>query len=213
MSSSDFLDEVRAFYDALAPRHHGRMGTDLTNRPVECAVLARFAELVGPGARVLDAGCGPGCVTAHLAELGLCSEGLDLSAAMLDLARAAFPDLSFRLGSLTGLDATDGSLDGVLAWYSLIHIPAEHRPAVMSELRRVLLPGGCVLLAFQVGDEILHVADPDGSNLALDFHRLDPHTVTAQLAQAGFGRHSLTVRQPLGPNEVVPQAFLIARRY
>ena len=208
----EFLDEVRTFYDALAPKHHERMGTDLTNLSVERFVLATFADLVGPGARVLDAGCGPGRVTAHLAGLGLAAEGLDLSPVMLDLARTAFPDLSFRLGSLTALDVPDGGLAGILAWYSFIHIPPEHRAAVMSELRRVLVPGGCVLLAFQVGDEVLQVVDPDGSDIALGFHRLDPDAVTAHLVEAGFERVLLTVREPERPREVVPQALLIARR-
>ncbi len=201
---SEFLDEVRAFYDALAPKHHARMATDLAQLPMERAALAAFAELVGPGARVLDAGCGPGKVTAHLAGLGIAAEGLDLSPVMLDLARAAFPDLSFRLGSLTALDVLDGSLDGILSWYSLIHIPPAHRLPVMSELHRVLVPGGFVLLAFQVGDDVRHVVDPDGSDIALDFHRLDPDTVIAQLAEVGFELYSLTVRPAVGPERSGP---------
>jgi ubiquinone/menaquinone biosynthesis C-methylase UbiE len=209
---AEFLEEVRAFYDALAPKHHERMATDLAKLPAERAVLAQFAQLVGPGARVLDAGCGPGRVTAHLAGLGLAVEGLDLSPVMLDLARAVFPHLSFRLGSLTSLDAPGASLDGILSWYSLIHIPPAHRPGVMSELRRVLVPGGFALLAFQVGDDVRHVVDPDGSDIALDFHRLNPDVVTAQLSDAGLERVSLTLRQPEPPYESVPQALLLARR-
>ncbi len=212
MTEPDFLAEVRTFYDVLAPKHHARMGTDLAISPVERSVLSLFADLLGPGARVLDAGCGPGRITAHLAQLGLAVEGLDLSAAMLDLARAAFPELSFRLGSLTALDVADGSLDGVLCWYSLIHVPPAHRPAVMSDLCRVVVPGGLLLLAFQVGTDVRHVVDPDGSDIALDFHRLDPDTVTAQLADAGFEPVSLTVRPPVPDRELVPQASLIARR-
>lgn len=166
----------------------------------------------GPGGRVLDAGCGPGAVTAHLASLGLAAEGLDLSASMLDLARVAHPNLSFRLGSLTALDAADGSLAGILAWYSLIHIPPEHRLHVMSELHRVLVPDGFVLLAFQVGTDLCHVIDPNGSDITLDFYRLDPEMITAQLFEAGFERVALTVRPPQPPGEGVPQASLIARR-
>lgn len=209
---TDFLDEVRAFYDALAPKHHDRMGTDLSIFPVERSVLALFADLLGPGARVLDAGCGPGRVTAHLARLGLAAEGLDLSPVMLDLARAAFPELSFRLGSLTALDVADESLDGILCWYSLIHIPPAHRPAVLSELSRVLVPGGLALVAFQVGDHVRHVTDPDGFDVALDFYRLNPDTIRAQLADAGFEWASLTVRPPDPARELVPQASVIARR-
>lgn len=209
---NDFLGEVRAFYDALAPKHHERMGTDPAIFPVERSVLALFADLLRPGARVLDAGCGPGRVTAHLAKLGLAAEGLDLSPAMLDLARAGFPDLSFRLGSLTALPVADESLDGVLCWYSLIHIPPAHRPAVLSEVYRVLVPGGLVLVAFQVGDDVRHVTDPDGSDVALDFYQLNPDTLQAQLAEAGFEWVSLTMRPPDPARELVLQASVLARR-
>lgn len=82
----------------------------------------------------------------------------------------------------------------------------------MSELHRVLVLGGFVLLAFQVGDDTQHVVDPDGGPIALDVHRLDPDALGVQLAEAGFERVSLTVRQPEGIYESVPQALLLARR-
>ena len=71
---------------------------------------------------------------------------------MVAEARRRNPDLNFQVGSMTDIDLADGRLDGICAWYSVIHVPDELLPDVFSEFRRVLRPGGWALLAFQVGD-------------------------------------------------------------
>lgn len=210
MGGAEFLGEARAFYDALAEDYEDRLATDLTTMPVDRGMLAAFAELVGAGP-VADVGCGPGRVTAHLASLGLEVRGIDLSPVMVALARRRVPGLRFDEGSMTDLDAGEGSLAGVVAYYSLIHIPAPHRPAVVAEFHRVLAPGGHLLLAFQVGDEILHVSAPDGRPVSVDVHRLDPEAICALLAEAGFSVVAQMIRAPAGP-ERVPQAVVLARR-
>jgi SAM-dependent methyltransferase len=62
------------------------------------------AGLVGPPARVLDAGCGTGRVAIRLAELGYAVMGVDLDASMLLQAREEAPDLDWRVGDLAELD-------------------------------------------------------------------------------------------------------------
>jgi SAM-dependent methyltransferase len=184
---------------------------------VERSVLSLFAELVGPGAQVLDAGCGPGRVTAHLVDLGLAARGIDLSPVMVGIARAAFPALTFEVGSLTALDVPDESLDGLLVWYSLIHVAADSRPDVLTECRRVLKPGGVVLVAFQVGDETTWIDAPDGRRfddgrpIGLGFHRLSPEVIWRQIQDVRFVRYSSLVRAPY-PDEVREQAYLIATK-
>lgn len=217
MNEPSFLAEVREFYDELAVDYVDRMSSYLDDRPVDRAMLAAFAELVGPGRSVLDIGCGPGRLTAHLVSLGLDCRGIDLSATMVALARAAWPEHRFDVGSMTELAADDGSSDGILCWYSLIHVPPEARAGVLAEFRRVLRPGGHALFAFQVGDDVLDVAAPDGrpsstgSRLALGFHRIRPETLAAQLDACGFTRVCMAVRESAG-HESTPQSFLIVRR-
>lgn len=216
MTQPNFLVETRAFYDALAVDYEHRMGTNLDGLPLERALLKTFAELVGEGARVLDVGSGPGRVSAFLRNVGLVCRGVDLSPVMISLARAAFPDLPFEVGSMTDLPAADEALDGLLAWYSLIHIPPAERPAVLAGFHRVLRPGGYVLIGFQVGTEPSHVEAPDGRQypdgrtVALDFHRLSPDVIAGELEAVGFAQHSVTVRSALHDRQ--PQAFVLACR-
>ncbi|MBV2366599.1 class I SAM-dependent DNA methyltransferase [Streptomonospora nanhaiensis] len=118
--------------------------------PLDRAVLAAFAEHVrtaGAGT-VAELGCGPGQTTAHLRDLGLDVFGVDLSPAMIDLARRAYPDLRFEVGSMDALELADGALAGVVSWYSVIHTPPAELPRYFAEFARVLAPGGHLVVAF-----------------------------------------------------------------
>lgn len=217
MTEPDFLRRTRASYDAVAAGYAERFRGELAARPLDRAMLAAFGEVVraadaGP---VADLGCGTGRVTAQLSGLGLPVSGIDLSPRMVAVARQAHPELRFEVGSMLGLDVPDDALGGILAWYSIIHIPDERLPDVFAEFRRVLAPGGHVLLAFQVGDEPLHLAEALGHAISLDFHRRQPDHIAGLLAQARLDVRARLVREPDGTGaypERTPQAFLLARK-
>lgn len=208
----DFLTATRTFYDAVAEDYADRFRDLHAKLPWDRAVFAVYAELVGPGGEVADLGCGPGRVTGHLASLGLSMSGLDLSESMLAVARRENPGIRFERGSMLELPHGDGSLDGLVSWYSSIHTPVEELPRLFAEFRRVLRPGGHALLAFQVGDEPKHHDRPWGHPVSLDFHRRRPEAMAELLTDAGFSVRSRTVRAPEPDlDEKVPQAHLIAR--
>lgn len=211
MTETDHLTATRTFYDAIAEDYAEHFRGQVAGAPEDLEVLAAFARLAGPGAEVADLGCGPGRVTAHLAGLGLRVFGVDLSASMLAVARREHPRLRFEQGSMLELDLPDGSLAGVVSWYSSIHTPAEELPALFAEFRRVLAPGGHLLLAFQAGDAPLRLDRPFDRPVGLDFQRRRPERMAELLQDAGFTLHSRTLREP-GEAESAPQAFLIARR-
>ena len=88
--------------------------------------------------------------------------GLDLTPAMVDKARAeadaaGAENVSFEVGDATALDLPDDTLDGAITRFSLHHIPAPMR--VLEEMRRVVKPGGQVVVAD-------HVTDDDGEAAA-----------------------------------------------
>ncbi len=203
---------TRTFYDAIAEDYAALFRDALAAQPLDRAHLAGFAELVGAGGRVADVGCGPGRVTAHLASLGLSVFGLDLSEGMLAIARRENPGLRFDQGAMQRLDLPDGALDGVVSYYSTIHTPPHELPAVYTEFRRVLSPGGHLLLAFQCGDEPRRHDRPFGRPVSLDFRRLRPERIAALLEEAGFHLVQRTVRAAdPAMDETTPHAFLIAR--
>lgn len=215
---SEFLDPTRASYDAVAEAYAAEHPDSLAGRPLESALLTTFAALagaVGGSARppVADLGSGPGYVTARLRDLGLPVFGVDLSPRMVALARRAHPDLRFHVGSMTALDLPAESLGGVVALYSVIHVPDDHLPSVFAEFHRVLVPGAPVLLAFQSGaaDGHRRLTERFGQRISLDYYWRTPESVAARLQQAGLELYARVVREP-EDGETLPRAFLLARK-
>lgn len=214
---TDFVTATRVFYDAIAEDYSARFSSAGVGGPLERAVITAYAEFVrgsgSGGGRVADLGCGPGRVTAYLDSLGLSVFGLDLSESMLAVARRENPGLRFVQGSMLKLDLAAGVLAGVVAWYSTIHTPADRLPALFREFRRVLAPGGHLLLGFQVGDEPKHHHHPWGHPVSMDFQRRQPDLIAGLLTEAGFTVMSRTVRAAdEEAGESSPHAFLIARK-
>ncbi|MFI0263877.1 class I SAM-dependent DNA methyltransferase [Streptomyces sp. NPDC017056] len=216
MTEPNFLLDTRASYDAMADDYVAFASGELDAKPLERGMLAAFADLVraGGGGPVADVGCGTGRVSAHLAGLGLSVFGVDLSPGMLAVARREHPGLRFEEGSMLALDIPDGSLAGVVAWYSTIHVPAERLPEAFAEFHRVLAPGGHLLAAFQVGDEPLRLEEAWGHPVSLDFHRWQPDRFAALLDRAGLPVRARMLREPdVGAfAERTPQATLLARK-
>ncbi|MFE9920050.1 class I SAM-dependent methyltransferase [Streptomyces sp. NPDC005774] len=211
----DHIAATRAFYDAVAEDYADRFRDVFAAQPLELALLAGFAGLVkasGTGGEVADLGCGPGWVTAHLASCGLNVLGLDLSDSMLRIARRENPGLWFEQGSMMEPGIPDGTLTGVVSWYSSVHTPQDELPALFARFRRLLAPGGHLLLAFQAGEGALHLERPFGHPVALDFRRRRPDRMAEALEAAGF---TLVLRSERAADEEqgesTPQAFLIAR--
>ena len=208
MRRVDPLDATRRSYDAVAETYAALFGDELAGKPLDRALLAAFAETVsGP---VADLGCGPGHVTAHLRGLGCAAFGVDLAPEMVAVARRTYPAVSFTVGDMTRLDITSGSLGGIVAFCSVIHLPPDLLPVALAEFARVLAPGGQVLLAFQTGaGEVRHQADWHGHAVALDHYRRTPADVAAQLATAGLHVHATLTRDPL-PTESAQRCYLLA---
>ncbi|MFJ4618954.1 class I SAM-dependent DNA methyltransferase [Streptomyces sp. NPDC088812] len=212
--TDDFLTTTRAFYDTVADDYADHFRDVLADKPLDRALLTAYAEIVGRGGTVADLGCGPGRVTGFLASRGLAAHGVDLSESMLAIARRENPGIRFERGSMLDLAGhADGSLDGVVSWYSSIHVPTGELPALFAGFHRVLTPGGHLLIAFQVGDEPRHLDRPWGHPVALDFLRRQPETVAGLLVSAGFTLHTRTVSENDSDlSAKVPQAYLIARK-
>ena len=104
------------------------------------------------GGPVLDIGCGPGWLTRDLASRGLAVSGIDISTAMLRLARTNNPGLGFAAASLTQIPVADRATAGVFCWHVLHHVPDEDLEAAIREVARVIVPGGSLMLGGHVGD-------------------------------------------------------------
>ena len=208
-----FLTSTRVSYDELAERYLDVFGSELAASPIDRALYDAFARLVldGGGGPVADIGCGPGWLTVLLRELGLDAFGIDLSPRMIEVARRRYPGVRFDVGSMLALDLPDSSVRGLVAAYSIIHVPWERCPDVLAEFHRVLAPGGQVLLVFQVGDDRLHRDDVYGTPVDLVWYRQQPDELAALVSAAGFEVCAQVTRRP-ERSDSRPQGFLLAER-
>jgi SAM-dependent methyltransferase len=195
-----YLAAVRESYDTVAADYAARVKTPAELDPLSRAMLAAFAELVqtadqGP---VADLGCGPGKVTAHLAELGVQAFGIDVSPKMIELARAAYPDLRFTVGSMTALELDDDELGGTLAYYSTHHTPPELLPVVFAEFHRTLAPGGHLMLVGHAGNGELRrpMQAYGGHPVSYESHLLPPARIAEMLGQTGLVVSAQLVEEP-----------------
>jgi ubiquinone/menaquinone biosynthesis C-methylase UbiE len=212
MSTDSWLADTRTSYDTVAASYAVQARAAFDAAPYLRGTLTLFAGLVRAdgGGPVADVGCGPGHVTAYLHELGVDAFGIDLSPAMIDLARHDHPGLRFEVGSMTDLPLPDASVTALLASWSLIHIPDREVPGVLGHFRRVLRPGGLLLLGFHVGTgSRLKTQGYGGHPMKVYVHRRTPDRASAWLRDAGFAIEAQLLD---GPDDAVPGALLFARR-
>ena len=206
-----WLSDTRSSYDVDASGYAEEVRGLLAERPYLRASLALFADVVkdAGGGPVADIGCGPGYVTKHLHDAGLDVLGIDLSPEMIAIARRDYPDVRFEVGTMTDLGVADDSLAGIIAFWSVIHVPDDAVPGVFNEFRRVLRPESPLVVGFHVGDETRHTAEGyTGRPINLDSHRRRPSQVAGWLRDAQF---TIEAELVMRPDEEVPGAILFAR--
>ncbi len=212
-------DSIRDSYEAVAAEYDRQISGELAGKPLDRGLLAAFADLVPRELPVGDLGCGPGHVAHHLTGLGCAMVGLDLSPAMIDIARRRYPQIAFQVGSMLDLPVADGAWGGAVAMYSIIHLDAAERRAACRELARAICPGGFVLLAFHTSDathqpgELTAEEEFLGRRIKLTLHFLRPDDVAADLRAAGFTESARLLREP-DPSVEYPSSrcYLIGRR-
>jgi ubiquinone/menaquinone biosynthesis C-methylase UbiE len=127
--------------------------------PAAAQLRARSYQLLRlpAGATVVDAGCGAGLAVAELAEHATHAIGIDLDPAMLAAARSRFPGIDVRAADLNGLPLGDGQVHGYRA-DKVYHVLSDPY-AALAEARRVLIPGGRIVLVGQDWDAVVIDSD------------------------------------------------------
>ena len=207
------LDNLQASYDTVAEEYARRIYDELQYKPLDRQLLDRLAAGVPQGGTICDMGCGPGQIARYLHEHGAQVIGVDLSSQMIARARQLNPGLEFRQGNMLALEVEDGAWAGIAAFYSIIHIPRDEVVTALHELKRVLQPGGLLLVAFHLGTEVVHLDEWWEQPVSADFvHFLAPE-MQAYLQSAGFLIEDLIERPPY-PEVEYPshRAYILASK-
>ncbi|HLI58281.1 MAG TPA: class I SAM-dependent methyltransferase [Solirubrobacteraceae bacterium] len=163
-------------------------------------ILAHAAP--APDETWLEAACGPGVVSRHLAPHVRAVHGVDLTPAMVELARqsaaaAEIANVTFAVGDATATGLPDASFDGAITRFSLHHIPVPGR--VLEELARVVSPGGGIVVADHLADE-----DADACAWSQEVERLRDPSHWASLTALRLRELGETAGLRLDAETVVP---------
>jgi SAM-dependent methyltransferase len=128
-------DLVRRGYDTISLAYRSDDGAAAASSAEDVSRYAGWtAELAGrlpPGARVVDLGCGAGIpATRELAGHGLQVLGVDFSAVQLRRAHQFVPAARFVQADMTAFSLQSASVDAVVSFYALIHVPLADQQAL-----------------------------------------------------------------------------------
>jgi SAM-dependent methyltransferase len=160
---------ISTYYNAEAPSYAQKFAHELDNKPYDRYILDRFSSLIPEKGAVCEIGCGPGQVNCYLKTRNSIRYGLDLSLHML---QESFKLEPFNLpinGNYFHMPFKNGSLDGILGFYAIVHDETSQIELLLSEVRRVLKPCGVFVFSFHIGNNRI-TATNTGSTVEYIFH-------------------------------------------
>lgn len=200
-------------YDQVAAEYADKFKDEMDDKPFDRDCLDWLARQVGGLGPICDFGCGPGQIARYLHRQGVNTLGVDLSPRMVAEAQRLNPEIQFHQGNMLALPDADNSWGGIAAFYCIIHIPREKIADAFREMKRVLKPGGVLLVTFHVGTEIKHLDEWWEKPVNLDFAFFQPEEVEHWLVEAGLELEETRVREPNPEVEVATRrAYVFARK-
>lgn len=194
-------------YDRVADRYlewavHG---------PTRLAYLERTLALLSDGSEVLELGCGAGEPVARRLSERHRLTGVDLSSEQIARARVNAPDARFLIGDMTQLVLEPRSLDAVIAFYSIIHVPRTMHTELLGRIASWLRPDG-LLVATMGAVDSPGTVEEDWLGVPMYFSHYDAPANRAMVQRAGFVLESVEVIEDDEGGRPVPFQWIVARR-
>jgi ubiquinone/menaquinone biosynthesis C-methylase UbiE len=199
-------------YDRIAVDYAARLGDDPPAGSGDRAFVEVALESALGDGPVLDLGCGPGQIAAISVASGMRAVGVDISTAMLAIARRRVRDGAFLAAEAWALPLRTVSCRAVAAFYCLHHISRGLIGIVLDESRRVLATGGTLIVATHLGsgEQWVTGLDPDDPTpICITLYGMDE--LAAKVRGAGFAIESVGTRAPRPDEFQAEHGFLRAR--
>lgn len=172
-------------------------GDEIWKKEFDIKLLDSFTEKFDKAARLCDVGCGAtGQIGQYLFNKGFKVCGIDISKTSILAASKLNPLIDYKVMDMKNLIFENESLDGIVAFYSIIHIPKNIVKKVFSEFKRVLKQGGRLFLAVHKGEgeHVLSKAFGDESNQHLSYFSVTE--IIQYLTEGGFDFEFIETRNP-----------------
>ncbi|HSG27046.1 MAG TPA: class I SAM-dependent methyltransferase, partial [Candidatus Krumholzibacterium sp.] len=180
-------DRTRRAYDLAGPRYHELFRDEMKEKEYDRLLLDRFAGGLGRGASVLDAGCGPSAhIGRYIFDKGFEVTGLDISGVCVAIARGCNPGMEIVQGDIGEMPFAAGAFDAVVSYYSIIDTPRAYMGRLFGEFRRVLRPGGRLLVAVKAGGTEGYMPDLLGTGAEVYFTLFSQEEIEGYFNDHGF---------------------------
>ena len=206
--------DLQTSYDSVAEDYAQQFRDEMDRKPFDRKMLDWLIEKVGRNKVICDMGCGPGQVARYIQDRGGLAHGVDLSEEMIRQAQLLNPKIPFEQGDMLALKKIpDVTFHGIAAFYSIVHIARDSVVQAITEFRRILAPGGVLLLTHHIGKEVVHRDEWWGKKVSLDFLFFETEEMKDYLLQAGFELEEVIERDPYrGLEYESRRAYIFARK-
>lgn len=196
-NSMNSQEKVLHCYDQVAEDYAADRWGELSKKHLDTLLLKEFATVNKNKGLCADFGCGPGQTTRFLYDHGLTNIiGIDLSPAMVDVARKRSPDIKFETGDLLQIAYPPEHLGSAIAFYSIVHFTHDQIRRCFEEVNRVLKPGAEFLLSFHEGDETMHYDKAHDKEVDIDLYFFKTDDIVALLHETDFNIFEAIERRP-----------------
>jgi ubiquinone/menaquinone biosynthesis C-methylase UbiE len=203
---------IKNAYDIAAKEYADKCFFELSDKPLDKKLYDLFFERVVNKGSVIEIGCGPGEISNYLKMKGLDIIGLDLSDKMIEIAIQLNPFIDFRIGDVFDLKFQDNSVAGIVAPYLIVNFKLDDILKAFSEIHRVLVNNGQLLISFYSGKGDLEINDfffVKGNTIPYTY--FDSDTIKDKLIETGFRIIEYINRMPY-EGEITTSTYIFAEK-
>lgn len=217
VTSIEKRDSVRKDYDAIAEPYSAEFGQVYEDiEVVDC-----FLQLLPENSKILDLGGGTGKLTDLFIQKGHDAICYDFSKEMMRKAKEFYPNIPYVLDDMLNINNhySNNTFDGIIAFYSLFHIPREDINGLFSNIYNLLKNDGVFCFVVQLGDGEKFIDEPylkDKGKDILYFNFFTKESIYNLLKENNFEKIYETEKEEVGENELGDdgnsKVFIIARK-
>ena len=174
-------DIVETSYDHIAEAYNKRRHLWSNKKELE-----DFVGRLPEGAKVLDAGCGPGYASRYLSRRGFAVTGTDMSRRMLAIAERRAPQAAFFRTDMRSMDFPSKSFYGIVCLYAIIHVPRRSHRRILSLFKEFLKPNGLLLICTGWGDYVGVEDNWLGTGIKMYWSHFGKEANLKMIKQVGF---------------------------
>jgi len=191
------LNDIIDCYNKTAEKYADKFINELEQKHLDRILLNSFAIENSNNGRLVDLGCGPGQTTKYLFDCGLTNIiGVDISPAMIEIAKKINPTLKFETADILNLKYTDKTFGSAISFYSIVHFGYEQIKIAFKEINRILADDGQFLFSFHIGNNIVHLNDFLDQAVNIDFYFFELNKILDLLKETSFEIIDTIEREP-----------------